>query len=251
MSPFVRPRPTVDPSLRVFGFHHAGGSAAVYHPMNRVFPADWELLLLDLPGRGKRHGERPLERLDEVVARAVADIEPWLDGAPVALFGHSFGALVALEVGRALEREGHPPIWVGVSGRVPPSHQPVTRLSALDDEGLMREMVAMGGMPERVSEIPEFVERFLRIIRSDLRAAESYEPAPDRVPLSCPLTVFCGTDDAWAAPSAMSGWSRETRYEPRREVFPGGHFYFLGAALEGFARTVTGEIRAVAAMAGN
>ena len=244
MNPFVRPRPVEQPAVRVFGFHHAGGSAAVYYPMNREFPADWELLLLDLPGRGKRHTQQPLETMSEVVARAVADIEPWLDGTPVALFGHSFGALVALEAGRYLERAGHPLVWVGVSGRIPPGFPSATLLSELDDGDLLDEMTTMGGLPERVREVPQFIERFLRIARCDLRAAESYHPVPDRAPLAAPLTVFCGVGDTWAPPSAMSGWSRETRRPYRQQVFPGGHFYFLGAALDGFVRTMTGEIQA-------
>ncbi|MFF3838342.1 thioesterase II family protein [Streptomyces sp. NPDC001930] len=246
MNPFVRPHRADDPSLRIFGFHHAGGSAAAYYPMIRELPADWELLLLDLPGRGKRYAERPLERMDQVVARAVADMDPWLDGRPVALFGHSFGALVALEVGRVLESMGRTPLWVGVSGRVPPGFRRVPRLSELDDEQLMRAMVDMGGTPERISDIPEFRDRFLGITRSDLRAAESYAPAPDRIPLSCPLTVFCGTDDAWAPLPAMSGWAQETSIGSRQRVFGGGHFYFQGPALKGFTRDLVNEIRTVA-----
>jgi hypothetical protein len=54
---FARPRPQSNPSLRVIAFHHAGGSAAMYHPLSAALPADWELLILDLPGRGKRHAE--------------------------------------------------------------------------------------------------------------------------------------------------------------------------------------------------
>src|SRR5262249_47774789 len=43
MNCFVRPRPLVNPSLRVIAFHHAGGSAAMYCPMSTELPADWEL----------------------------------------------------------------------------------------------------------------------------------------------------------------------------------------------------------------
>lgn len=244
MSPFVRPRVLADPAVRVFGFHHAGGSAAMYHPIGRELPADWELCLLDLPGRGKRHAERPLERLDEVVARAVADLEPWL-GSPFVLVGHSFGALVALEAGRVLDGLGRPPLWVGVSGRVPPGCRPGTRLSQLDDEELLRAMVAMGGMPDRLNEVPAFVERFLRVTRADLRAVESYAPDPGRVPLSCPLTVFTGTDDLWAPLPALAGWAEESVRGCRRRVFPGGHFYFAGPAMKDFARALVEEVQAV------
>lgn len=250
MNPFIRPRPVDHPNLRIFGFHHAGGSAASYYPMSRELPDDWDLMLLDLPGRGKRHAQRPLEDLRGVVAQAMTDLEPWL-GGPVALFGHSFGALVAVEVGRALQAAGHTPAWVGVSGRVAPAHLPPRRLSDLDDEALMTAMVSMGGIPQRLNEVPEFAERFLRVARADIRASDTYLPDPDRTPLSCPITVFGGTDDAWAPLSRMSGWSAETTAGYRRRVFPGGHFYFLGDAIKGFTRELVGEIRAVPALIGS
>src|SRR6185295_17874531 len=126
MSCFVRPRPLADPSLRVIAFHHAGGSAAMYHAMSAEMPADWELLLLDLPGRGKRYAEEPISSTPALVARVVEDVRPWLD-VPFALFGHSLGAILAAEVGRACEQLGAPPIWVGVSGRVAPTLQPHAR----------------------------------------------------------------------------------------------------------------------------
>ncbi|MFI0241428.1 thioesterase II family protein [Streptomyces sp. NPDC016845] len=247
MNPFVRPHRSDDPEMRLFGFHHAGGSAAAYYPMIRELPQSWELLLLDLPGRGKRHGQQPLEHMDQVVRRAVADMEPWLDGRPVALFGHSFGALVALEVGRVLESMGRTPLWLGVSGRVPPSVRRVPKLSELNDEQLLRALVTMGGTPERLGDIPEFRDRFLGITRADLRAAESYEPDPGRTPLSCPLTVFCGTDDAWAPLSTMSGWAAETATGMRQRVYSGGHFYFQGRReLKRLTHDLVDEIQAVA-----
>ncbi|MER5435284.1 alpha/beta fold hydrolase [Streptomyces sp. NPDC002588] len=246
MTPFVRPRPVDRPALRLIGFHHAGGSSTAYYPMGRAIPDDWELLLLDLPGRAKRYHEPPMEHIDDVVDLALADVEPWLD-VPVALFGHSYGAIVATEVARKLCDTGRPPLWTGVSGRVSPGYRTQRRLSELDDLGLLQQIRAMGGLPEQLDEVPEFVARFTRLTRADLRSVESYRPPADRTPLSCPLTVFCGTDDLWAPPAAMSGWSAESVHEVRRRVFPGGHFYFLGSSFAGFTRELVAEIEAAAA----
>ncbi|MGW6913933.1 thioesterase II family protein [Kitasatospora sp. NPDC054939] len=245
-TPFVRPRAVEDPELRVIGFHHAGGSASAYYPLHRELPETWELLLLDLPGRGKRYGEEPLEDLGEAVALAVADLEPWSD-APLALFGHSYGSLVALETARALDAVGRPPVWLGVSGRVPPGYRTLRRLSLLPDDALLRELGAMGGLPEQLTRVPEFVERFVRLTRSDLRAVESFRPAQDRTPLPCPISVFCGTEDAWGPPAAMAGWGLETSAGHRRRVYHGGHFYFLGDAMPGFAHDLVAEIGAALA----
>jgi medium-chain acyl-[acyl-carrier-protein] hydrolase len=242
MSFFVRPRSLENPTLRVIAFHHAGGSAAMYHPMGTELPDDWELLILDLPGRGKRYAEEPITTLPALVERVTEDVRPWLD-APVALFGHSLGAILAAEVGRACERLGAPPAWVGVSGRVAPTLQSqARRLSDLDDEALLDAVIALGGMPDRVRHLPELRRHFLRVVRADISVLESYQPAPDRPALGCAVTAFAGTSDVWAPPTTMRPWARETRGDFHLRLFEGGHFYFLGEALRDFTREIVREI---------
>jgi surfactin synthase thioesterase subunit len=239
---FVRPRPLDNPSLRVIAFHHAGGSASMYHRMGAELPPDWELLLLDLPGRGKRYTETPITTMADLVPHVLEDVRPWLD-TPVALFGHSLGAILAAEVGRECERLGAPPIWVGVSGRVAPTLQAqARRLSDLDDAALLAAVLALGGMPERAFDIPELREHFLRVVRADISVLESYQPAADRPALGCPITAFAGTTDVWAPPTTMRPWARETRNDFHMRLFEGGHFYFLGQAFLGFTRELVREI---------
>jgi surfactin synthase thioesterase subunit len=242
MSCFVRPNPLACPSLRVIAFHHAGGSAAMYHPMSAELPAGWELLILDLPGRGKRYAEPPIRTTPALVERVLEDLRPWLD-LPFALFGHSLGAILAAEVGRACEQLGVPPVWVGVSGRVAPTLQAhARRLNDLDDASLLAEVLALGGTPDRLTEIPELRDHFLRVVRADIAVLDSYQPAPDRAALGCPMTAFAGTGDVWAPPATMRPWARETRSDFRLRQFEGGHFYFLGPAFAGFTREMVHEI---------
>lgn len=242
MSSFVRPHPLARPSLRVIAFHHAGGSAATYHPMSAELPDAWELLILDLPGRGKRHAEEPICTTPALVARVVDDVRPWLD-LPFALFGHGLGAVLAAEVGRACEQLGAPSVWVGVSGRVAPTLQAhARRLNELEDTSLLAEVLALGGTPDRLAEIPELRAHFLRVVRADIAALDSYQPAPDRAALGCPMTAFAGTTDVWAPPATMRPWARETRSDFRLRQFEGGHFHFLGPAFAGFTRELVHEI---------
>ncbi len=240
---YIRPRPLDDPALRVIGLHHAGGSAAVYYPLSRELPPDWDLVLLDLPGRGKRHAEPLRNSMPELVELVADEVRPWTD-APYAIFGHSLGAVIAIEVARALEHGASvPPTWVGVSGRAAPSFQGQLRgrLDELDDEALLSELISLGGTPERVQDAPAFLERFLRIARADLRAVDSYAPHPDRRPISSPVTVFGGEADPRAPEHMLGAWSRETTGQLRRRLFPGGHFYFLGEAFTQFARQLVEE----------
>jgi surfactin synthase thioesterase subunit len=112
----------------------------------------------------------------------------------------------------------------------------------LSDELLLTRLVEMGGMPARINELPNFRDQMLRLVRSDLRAVQSYRPNPGRALLDAPLTVFAGTEDMLAPPGAMSGWSAETTREFRQKSFGGGHFHFLGPAFPAFAVSVREEI---------
>ena len=237
MTSFIRPRPSDTPELRVIVFHHAGGSAAAYYPIARELPAEWDVALFDLPGRGKRHSEAPISDMKQLIARAVDDV--WrLRYKPLVLLGHSLGAILAIEVGRTLQSLGVPPAWICVSGRAPPDRQcgAVQHLHELDDDALLRVIMALGGTPDRLLQLPDLRERFLRLLRADLAAVGSYEPASEREPLRCPLTVFSGAQDPWAPAATMSAWERETTGEFRQHLYSGGHFYLLGPHLVEFTQ---------------
>ncbi len=62
---------------------------------------DIETVAIQLPGREGRMGEAFLDRTEDIVASVAHAIRPFLDGRPLALFGHSMGGLVALELARA------------------------------------------------------------------------------------------------------------------------------------------------------
>ncbi|GAA3725316.1 thioesterase II family protein [Salinactinospora qingdaonensis] len=242
-SPFRRPNSVSQPTLRLAMFHHAGGSATMYLPMSEELPADWDLLLFDMPGRGTNQRRSEPASMNHLLAEVAADIDPWLD-APIALVGHSLGAVIASEMGRYLCARGTPPVWVGVSGRVAPDYgpRPTGHLHRLDDETLLDELSGMGAMDrERLTAIPNLRDHFLRTARSDLRLVESYIEPPDRNALTCPLTVFASTDDEWAPLAGMPGWRRETTHSFRQREFSGGHFYFLGERFAEFAQCVVAE----------
>lgn len=247
MRPYLRPRPVDAPAVRLLALHHAGGSAAVYHPLARLLPADWDVVLPDLPGRGTRAREAPRTELTELVDVVLDQALAWSD-EPLALFGHSLGAVVATELARRLEALGRSPMWLGVSGRVAPARQDEARqgLHRRSDAEVLATLGSMGGLPERLREIPEFTQRFLRTVRADLAAVDSYRPAPDRARLSCPLTVFGGRRDSWAPVDAIGDWGREARSDPARRLFPGGHFYFLGAEFPALASAIAAEVTAAA-----
>ncbi|MFF8958401.1 thioesterase II family protein [Streptomyces sp. NPDC014894] len=246
MNPFTRPLRNDDPALRLVVCHHAGGSGSAYFPLGRSLPPDWDLLLADLPGRGRRHREAPLRDLSAMVERLTEDVLP-LTGPPLALFGHSMGAAVVAGTALALERRGAPVAWVGVSGRLAPADcGPVEDLDpGLSDRRLMAGLGRLGGIPARFDEAPEFRRRFLRLVRGDLYALGSAHPDPARRRLAAPLTAFGAAGDETAPASRLGGWAAETAGPFRSRVFDGGHFHFFDDGFAALGAALVAEIRRV------
>jgi surfactin synthase thioesterase subunit len=247
---FLRPRPVASPEVRLVVVHHAGGSAASYSPLARRLPPTWEVLLQDLPGRGKRADSRLLHDPHDLVRRVVADLaEVWNDGVPLALFGHSLGAMVVAEVAAVLCAGGTPPVWTGVSGRLAPAVQ-VPRRSAvqplhlLSDAGLLEALQALGGIPEELAEMPGFLDRFLRVARADLTAVGTYRRRRGELVLDCPLSVFGGVTDPWAPRALLRHWRSCTRATYSQQFFDGGHFYF-GDGFQALAAGIQGAVASV------
>jgi acyl carrier protein len=105
--PVIRPRPLSDPAARLFMFHQAGGSHLLYRGWAEHFPEDWELCLLEAPGRGRLQTLPLIDDCDRLVDYFHTAIAPLLD-RPFGFFGHSMGSLIAYQLIRRLLREGAP-----------------------------------------------------------------------------------------------------------------------------------------------
>ncbi|WP_340686939.1 alpha/beta fold hydrolase [Amycolatopsis coloradensis] len=232
---------------RLFCFPHGGGAAAEFVRWSRLLP-DVEISAVELPGRGSRLSEPVLTRMDELVAEVVGIMPA---GAPYAMFGHSFGALVAYEVTRELRRAGRGlPNHLIVSGFPAPSI-PRTEPSIhhLPEDDLLNEVGRRhGGLSSEVLADPERKTRVARYLRADYQILETYEWRAD-TPLPVPLTVFGGSEDAIGA-DALRAWQRHVTGEIGVRCFPGDHFYFrqhketVLRALAGVVRTTAPADRA-------
>lgn len=207
-------------------FPYAGGSAMrIYREWVRPLAGTAEVVPVELPGRGARLGEALLTRVDELADDALRTVLPRLD-RPYALFGHSLGALVAFELARKLEhRHARPALHLFVSGHEAP-HLNLQKhndylLPSAEFKARLRELA---GTPEEVLAEEELLELLVPIIRADFEAADTYtyRAAP---PLSCPMTVYGGTDDPEAPPDTLPEWAQQTQAVTEVRVLPGNHFF--------------------------
>jgi surfactin synthase thioesterase subunit len=185
-----------------------------------------EVCAVQLPGRESRLREPALKRIDAIVAALLPVLRPHLD-VPFAFFGHSMGAVVASEVAAALGRAGgRTPQHVFLSGRRAPYLADCdSPLSGLSDADFVAEINRRyGGIPQEVIRDQEILELLLPCLRSDIEALEGYSPTL-AAPLTCPLTIFGGTEDSRATRAQLEAWSVATRGAFRLRMFGGDHFY--------------------------
>ncbi|MCC9711169.1 alpha/beta fold hydrolase [Streptomyces sp. MNU76] len=219
-----RYRPAPEAAVRLLCLPHAGGSASAYHPMALALAPAADVPAAQCMGRQDRYAEPPAESVREPAERIVEAVTGD-DDRPLALFGHSMGAVVAHEAAAALEAAGRVPVRLFVSGRRAPSvRRPGPALHLGSDAELLRAVRRLGGTDGQVFEDEELVRLVLPALRGDHKALETYEPRPgDR--LTCPVTVLTGDADPVTPVADARAWSGHTDGPTELCVFPGGHFY--------------------------
>ncbi len=222
----IRPQPNPAARMRLFCFHYAGGSAALFHGWSSQLPPEIEVCAVQMPGRGNRLGEAPFTDLTRLTAALVDVLQPELD-RPFAFFGYSMGGLVAYETARALRQRGLPlPAHLLIAARrAPQIAQPPLHLSQLPDAQIVQTLRQAGNaIPQEIAVDQAVLQLMLPTLRADFQLAESYRYTED-APLACPITVLGGKEDAHATAEQLDGWRQQTDQSFQMHFFEGGHFF--------------------------
>lgn len=227
-------------TVRLYCFAHAGGDARMFRTWQAELPGYVEVCPVQLPGRGQRLGDRPVDTLEA----ALDDVLPRIDtGDPYALFGHSLGAVLAYEVAHRL---GRSPVRLFASAhRAPhlPLREPV--IHNLPDKPFLARLAETGGTPQVVLDSPEFLRALMPALRADFTISETYRYV-ERPLLDCPIDACGGLADPDVTPAELDGWQHHTKGPFRRLLFPGNHFY-LAKAREALLAEVAAALVAAAA----
>jgi surfactin synthase thioesterase subunit len=119
-------------------FPHAGGSASYFFPVSAALSPEFEVQVVQYPGRQDRRHEPLVETVEAMADHAYAALVSAID-RPVALFGHSMGAQVAFEVASRFEQSaGINPVAVFVSAARAPSRGQRNGIGEAQTSGFMR-----------------------------------------------------------------------------------------------------------------
>jgi pyochelin biosynthesis protein PchC len=218
------PRPGA--RLRLLCFPCAAGSAVAYRTWAGRLPEHIEVLGVELPGHGDRRGEPLLRSVTDVIDGLLDECCELLR-RPVAVHGHSMGALLALEFARGMRRlTGHPPAALLVASCEAPADRGqggrwVPALANGHARDLLRDL---GGIGPQVLSDERMMSELMPVLHADVELMDAYRPGP-AAPLRCPVRVYAGTAESGLSPAGLTAWRRENPADFLLSRLPGGHFF--------------------------
>ncbi|CAN5910589.1 N/A [soil metagenome] len=190
-------------------------------------PAWIDVCALELPGHGGRMSASPESTIDALVAAVLPDVKELT--LPVAIFGHSMGAILGFELCRALDVT---PLHLFASASPPPDVPPRLNYSNLTRAELIRELGRWSNTPPAVLADEELMDLLLPIIQADLSIVDTYR-GHQVAPVNCSITMLAGSADPDVTMDDARGWGRFTTREfPEPVVLDGGHFFLDAHAKE-------------------
>lgn len=223
----LTPTPRPQAAHRLLVFPHAGGGPSFYRAWGGAADADIEVSLVQYAGREQRIGEPPVPDARAVAAEVSDALRALGDRRPVALFGHSMGAITAYETALALTDVDLSALFVS-SRRAPATLTlPTGPIPPRTDDEILSHLRALGGTPMSLFDHQAIRDVYLPVFRADYRLVDSYAPGPVRHALTLPVTALWGTKDSTADEALMAPWQQTTTGRFRSRAFDGGHFYLV------------------------
>ena len=233
-----------NPSMRVFCFPYAGGSALFYARWYKYLDESAEVFPIQLPGRESRIDEQPLRVMSVAIDAIVEEIEPYLT-ENMAFVGHSMGSMLVYEVLKALYFKNLPiPKHVFLCGAVPPDLIGESeKIHTLTDMEFCEKLKGYESITPDIMKYPEFYKYFLPVIKADFEMIETYKP--DEVwKMPCGVTIFSGTEDPYVPLDYLKEWGRYCEQPPEIITFSGNHF-FLKEHVEEICQVITNHMKGV------
>lgn len=222
-------------------FPHAGGAAAAYRSLAKALSAnDVDAFVVQYPQRADRRNHPAADSIT-ALARDLFEAGDWASAAPLSLFGHCMGAVVAFEFARVAESNGVPVRTLWASAGQAPSTVAAYGPLPTSDSGVLADMVDLGGTDPVLLQDEEFVDLLVTAVRADYRALNAYSCGPD-VRIGADIHAVGGDRDHRISRQTLAGWRTHTSGRFTASEFAGGHFY-LNDHLDAVARLVSADVR--------
>jgi surfactin synthase thioesterase subunit len=220
-------------------FPHAGAAAASYRGLATALSAGGDTYIVQYPRRAERLGEPAPETVHDLVL-GLFEAGPWSAAAPLRLFGHSMGAVVAFEFARIAESRDAMVrrLWVS-AGPAPSAVAGMPELPTSED-GLLADIADLGGTDPDLLADEELAELITTAVRADYQAINRYDCAPG-VRIHADICVLGARDDHRVDAAALRLWEGHTAGAFELYLYDGGHFY-LNEHIDAVAARVNADV---------
>lgn len=205
-------------------FPHAGGSATGYRKLATALAAGGgDAFIVQYPQRAERLAE-PAANTVQDLARSLFVAGPWRQVAPLRLFGHSMGAVVAFEFAKIAESRGAAVQKLWASAAPAPSAVEAKPDLPTSHDDLLFDMTEFGGTDAELLADPEFAELLVTAMRADYAAINRYACASD-VQIAADISALGAHGDPRVDASELELWANHTSGTFDLDWYDGGHFY--------------------------
>jgi surfactin synthase thioesterase subunit len=204
-------------------FPHAGGAAVGYRKFAQALAAAGDTYIVQYPQRADRLRD-PAAKTVHDLARGLFVAGPWRDVAPLRLFGHSMGAVVAFEFARIAESRGVSVERLWASAAPAPSTVAGMPELPTSHDDLLVDIADLGGTDADLLADDEFAELLITAMRADYHAINRYTCAPD-ARIAADICVLGARDDLRVDANELQQWEHHTAGAFDLSWYDGGHFY--------------------------
>jgi len=205
----------------------AGAGCGQFRSWQAALGGGVSVIGVQLPGRENRWADPDPSSMTGAVDAVVAEVAELVPANhPIAVFGHSFGALLGYEIVRSLRTERDQRLrGLVVAACVPPGCWAGAGLGLIDNRSeLTRLLDARGLGAEDLDE--ETREVMLDVLSRDARLSLSFT-GEDLAAVDCPLEAWGGKEDMIVSAEQLSGWRDYAAQTFRARLFAGGHYFCL------------------------
>lgn len=206
---------------QLFLLHFAGGNSYSFQFLV-PFLKEFDIISLELPGRGRRTNESFLKDFDLAAMDIYNQLTRQLTSSSFLIYGHSMGAYLALRVSSMLEKVNKFPACLIVSGNPGPGVGVSKNRHLLEHKDFIGELKRLGGIPTELFENKELLDFFMPILRADFEITEKNGLTQEAV-VDAPIYAMMGSQENKV--EKISNWANYTRSHFNFKILEGDHFF--------------------------
>ena len=229
--------PISHPCARLIVLPYAGGTSNTYRGWQSRLGARHpvEVIPIELPGR-MGNTTAPLgtvQQLTDAITNALLACTAITNNScPVVIFGHSYGAILGLELASRLIFHHVRVELVIASSSNPPAHlnrethQRISEQSIAETHAYFESLG--GGIPQPIRDNHSLMEMLEQCVRADYNALACYGKQNENFPLlPCPLIAVYGDSDIGVTSEDMAHWNQHTTGKFTLESLKNANHFFI------------------------